>query len=97
MVQGSSRGLQVGIGNNVEVLANVSATGTSFTAASKHTQGDTYYAVDGDSTAAYFDQDTTSVGVTLTVETDPLPASTTIDNLAVAANTGPSGSPWAVK
>jgi hypothetical protein len=93
--QGTARGLQIGIGNGVELVADTDADDASFIAMSKHTLGDTYYAVDGDSTASYFDQVSTDAGVTLTASTNLPPASTTFDDLAGVA--GPSGNNWSAK
>ena len=102
VAQGGSRGLQVGIGNGVRLEADTNAllagppivsVDTTFLAISKHDQGDTYYAVDGDSTASYFDQVVASGGTPLVAGLTP--ASTNIDNFTGV--NGPSGVPWAVK
>jgi len=53
------RALQIPVGNGVTVIGNTDAPAaglpTSFTGFSKHFQGDTYFAVDSDSTAVYQD------------------------------------------
>ncbi len=53
------RALQIPIGNGVTAIANTDAPAaglpTSFTGFAKHFQGDTYFAVDSDSTAVYQD------------------------------------------
>jgi type IV pilus assembly protein PilA len=53
-------GQQIPVGNHVTVIASTDAAGAapdlgahSFVAIAKHTDGDTYYGVDGDSTAIY--------------------------------------------
>jgi len=96
---GASRGIQVGIGNGVELEADTDATDTSFLAFGKHTQGDTYYMVDGDSTAVYFDQLLGSAGESLTANGYAAFASTTADDPALVANAAasPSANGWTVK
>jgi prepilin-type N-terminal cleavage/methylation domain-containing protein len=47
------RGLQIPVGNNVSAMASTDGNGGSYTLATKHLQGDTVYAADGDSTANY--------------------------------------------
>ncbi|MFT5698170.1 MAG: type IV pilus assembly protein PilA [Desulforhopalus sp.] len=47
------RTLQYPLGNGVDILANMDATGTSFTAGTKHFQGNNYYGSDSDSTAVF--------------------------------------------
>ena len=90
---GTSRGFQIGLGNGISLQADTDATDTTFVAMSKHLQGDTYYAVDGDSTAAYFDQVAGSAGTALVLNMPP--ASTTADDLQGV--NGPSGVAWAAK
>jgi prepilin-type N-terminal cleavage/methylation domain-containing protein len=67
---GAAQGIQIPLGNNVMMQANTNAAGaalqnTSFTAATKHVSGNTYFAVDGDITAVYFAQVPTSEGTAL--------------------------------
>lgn len=56
------QGVQIPLGNNVSLVAstNAGAAGVlanqSFTAVAKHIQGDSYFAVDGDTTSVYFVQ-----------------------------------------
>ena len=58
------RGIQVPTGNNVTlVAANQAVAGASFTVAAKHTQGDTTFAGDSDSTVAYQNPTLHAVGV----------------------------------
>jgi len=97
--QGGSRGLQVGIGNGVSLEADTNAAGaaavdTTFVAIGKHAQGDTYFASDGDSTAAYFDQVAGSDGTLLALGLTP--ASTAADDFLPPA-AAPSGANWTVK
>ena len=97
----ANRSLQIGLGNNVNIVANTNAgaagppiilANTSFTTVSKHTQGDTYFGVDGDLTGMFIDQVANSAG------TVPLaancPASTAAPNFTAA---GPSGTVWLLK
>ncbi len=105
MITGTSatvdRSLAIGVGNNVGVLASTNAgvadltDGTTFVAISKHTQGDTYFGSDGDSTAVYQDPVADSAGTALDVGLEP--DSTAADDFALAANAAPSGDPWTVK
>lgn len=99
---GTARSLAIGIGNNVGVVATtnagvagVLAQNTTFVAVSKHTQGDTYFGTDGDTTAVYQDPVLASNGTPLAGGEEP--ASTTADDFAIAANVGPSGNAWTVK
>lgn len=67
---------------------------TSFVAVAKHVSGNTYYAVDGDATAIYFDEDPGSEGTLLVVGN--IPASVVGVNDFVGVN-GPSGANWSVR
>lgn len=94
--QGADRGLQIPLGNNVQIASGTEAAGlTSFISVAKHLQGDTYFGVDSDITAIYFDQSLGSAGTALDEGAD-MPASTigTDDFNAVE---GPSGNDWAVR
>ena len=98
-IGGTARGLQIPLGNSVMIigLTNAGAAGTSanstFTGLSKHLTGDTYFGVDSDSTAIFFDQVAGSDG-TLLIAAD-CPASTNADDFT--AVDGPSGSNWGVR
>ena len=52
----TTRALQIPLGNGVSAYAETGANNATFIGVTKHLTGDTYYAVDGDSTAIYFDQ-----------------------------------------
>jgi len=99
--QAAARGLQVGVGNGVRLEAdtNAGAAGfsvdTTFVAIGKHDQGDTYFAIDGDSTASYFDQVAGASGTILVAGLTP--ASTAVDDLGLAATKGPSTADWTIK
>ncbi len=96
---GVNRTAQIGLGNNVDIIASTNAAGaglvanTTFTAVSKHRNGDTYYGTDGDSSAMYFDQVANSAGTALVA--GDCPASTNADDFAGVA--GPSGNNWTAK
>lgn len=45
---GNIQALQIGLSNNVLMLINTSATGSTFTAVAKHTNGDRFYGADSD-------------------------------------------------
>lgn len=103
--QAVSRGLQIGIGNGIRLqgdtnaaIAGALAADVTFLAVSKHDQGDTYFAVDGDSTASYFDQVAGSSGTILAAAgaaAGVCPVSTPVDDLAIS--NGPSTNPWTAK
>ncbi len=93
-VQGGNRGLQIGLGNNVMLYTNNDAVNASFTATSKHINGNTYFGADGDITAIYFDEDPGSDGTLLVIGDGPVAVVGADDFNGVA---GPSGVNWAVK
>jgi type IV pilus assembly protein PilA len=92
-INGAGRILQIPLGNGVSMVAHTDAAMSSFDAVAKHLQGDTYFAVDGDTTAMFFDQVTASQGTILAVAV--CPNSTTADNFTGVV--GPSGVAWGVK
>lgn len=55
LAQGANRILDIGIGNNVSLVATTDATRASFTTLAKHLNGNTYYGQDSDSAATYQD------------------------------------------
>ena len=67
----ANQGTQIALGNNVYLVShtNAAAAGiaanTTFTGATKHTNGDMYFAVDSDVTAVYFAQVQNSAGTIL--------------------------------
>ncbi len=93
-VQGGNRGLQIGLGNNVMIYTNQDATNLSFTATSKHINGNSYYGADSDITAIYFDEDPGEDGTPLALGDGPASVVSADDFNAVA---GPSGVNWAIK
>lgn len=93
--QGANRGVQIPLGNNVEIFSETEAAGlTSFVALAKHLQGDTYFAVDSDATAIYFDQVAGTAGTNLALADSP---GSTIGNDDFVGVAGPSGTNWAVR
>jgi prepilin-type N-terminal cleavage/methylation domain-containing protein len=98
--QGGNRGIQIPLGNNVMITSGTEAAGlTSFTGTSKHLQGDTYYGVDSDTTAIFFDQDEGSAGTLLGANAASIVASTigVDDFTGAAAGVAPSGNAWATR
>jgi prepilin-type N-terminal cleavage/methylation domain-containing protein len=97
--QGGARGIQIPLGNNVGLVASTNAVGAgvvgnqTFVGVSKHVTGNTYYAVDGDTTAIFFEEVPNSEGTIVTVGDEP--ASTTADNFT--ATNGPGGTVWNVR
>lgn len=50
---GVNRALQIPVGNGVGVVGTTDAGSVSFVGLAKHTQGDTYFAMDSDTTSVY--------------------------------------------
>jgi len=93
--QGQPRGIQIPLGNNVMIISATESGGlTSFTATAKHVSGNTYYGIDGDATAIYFDEVPGSEGTDLTAGDNM--TSTVGANDFVSA-TAPSGNTWSVR
>lgn len=92
-VAGTARGMRVPLGNNVHFLAqNSGAACDNFTAVSKHTQGDTFYGVDSDSTAIYAVNGQAAIGVELVAAALPAPTSGVDDfNPPAGPVAGPAG------
>ncbi len=94
---GRPQGTQIPLGNNVMFVSHTNAgaagiiANTSFTAASKHTTGNTYYATDGDVTAIFFEEVAGSDGTALLVGDCPASVSGVDDLTGVA---GPGGANW---
>lgn len=93
----AARGTEISLGNRVNMVAstNAAAAGvlpnTTYTAGTKHINGDTYFGVDGDITAVYFEQVGNSDGTPLVVGDVPPPAAGTDQFLGI---NGPGGTPW---
>lgn len=92
-LNGAGRTLQIPLGNGVSTVAHTDLTMTSFTAVAKHLQANTYFAVDGDTTAIFFDTDAGSEGTILVLA--DCPVSTVADDFTGV--NGPSGVAWGVK
>lgn len=90
---GVDRDIQIPLGNNVQIFGNTNVGGagiaanSSFVGVAKHLTGDTYYGVDSDTTAIFFDQDAGSEGTALVAGVAP--ASTAANDFN--AFVGPSG------
>ena len=95
------RGIQIPLGNNVNIAAGTNLGGagllanTSFTAVSKHITGNTYFGVDGDTTAVFIKAAAGSEGTVLVPAV--VPASTTADNFTGVAGPGLPAGNWAAK
>jgi type IV pilus assembly protein PilA len=89
--QGADRGVQIPLGNKVSAQANTNAAApglivnSTFTVAAKHITGNTYFGMDGDTTAIYMAAIEKTEGAALVAGN--CPASTAIDNFA-APNPG---------
>jgi len=85
---GIARGLQIPVGNNVRVvshtdLAVAPAGPSSFTAGTKHTQGDAIYATDSDATLIYKNSVLAAPMIGYQMVAGDIPASTpNVDNIA---------------
>ena len=73
---GTSRANAIALGNGVSIVANSSGPFDSFTAISKHIQGDTMFGVDSDVTLLYQDPTAVAAGTALTVSATNTPPST---------------------
>ena len=91
-VGGAIRPMGIGIGNGVTVLAKNNATATAYNAGAKHTQGDTVYGVDSDSTLTYGNAALAGQG-TGTV----LLVTSVIDPVIGTDEYAAAGAPWVAK
>ena len=96
---GAARGLQIPLGNGVLIIGETSGTADNFTGVSKHTQGDTYYGVDSDTTSIYADGDPAAAGTALVAGDLPAPTTGANDFLTAAggALAGPTGGNWTAR
>lgn len=95
---GTQRGLQIAIGNGVTAWADTDAGYATFLAGAKHTQGDTFYVADADTTAIYFDGNAAQVGFDMTGVGGGVVTGTAVtNNDDWAGQNGPSGAPWGVR
>ncbi|TLM68916.1 MAG: prepilin-type N-terminal cleavage/methylation domain-containing protein [Deltaproteobacteria bacterium] len=69
-----ARGLQIPLGNSIDIIASTTAPGDSFNGMAKHFQGDTYFAVDSDTTSIFFGVDAARIGQNLAAADLPVPA-----------------------
>lgn len=97
----NNRGVIIGLGNGVSLVASTEAiaapatTATSYTAVAKHLNGDTYFGMDGDSASVYQDYSAGSAGVTILAAGDEPASNANIDDFNGVA--GPSGTNWVEK
>jgi prepilin-type N-terminal cleavage/methylation domain-containing protein len=85
-----ARGITVAVGNFINLVATTDAAvapalASSFTAASKHPQGDTAYGADSDNTANYRDPTTFPQGTPIAAGTEPASVPAADDFAGVAA------------
>lgn len=98
---GNNRGVLIGLGNGVSLVSSTEAiaapatTATSYTAVSKHLNGDTYFGMDGDSAAVYQDYSAGSAGKTSLAAGDEPGSNPNVDDFNGTA--GPSGTNWVEK
>ena len=97
---GTSRSQAVQAGNGVTIEADTNAGCTAVNITAKHTQGDTWFAIDSDASAIYFSQDKTAtgIGVALT-NADGVAPVVAADEYTGGAVTGPTtdSTNWAAK
>jgi len=102
--QGGARGVQIPLGNNVMLASNTNAlaaglqANSTFTGVAKHINGNTYYGVDGDTTAIFFSEAQASEGTALLAA--DVPASTAADDFTGTAGISPShanATDWAAR
>jgi len=97
---GTFRGIIIGLGNGVglvastEIWAAPATTASSVTLIAKHTNGDTYYGFDSDNSATYQDLNDGSAGTVLVAGLEPV-STQNVDNYNAFA--GPSGANFVVK
>jgi len=97
---GTFRGIIIGLGNGVglvastEIWAAPATTASSVTLIAKHTNGDTYYGFDSDNSATYQDLNDGSAGTALVAGLEPV-STQNVDNYNAFA--GPSGANFVVK
>jgi len=60
---GTPRGLDIAVGNNIDMQANTNAGNAAYVIAAKNRAGDTMYGADSDSTANFRAQNTLWIGV----------------------------------
>lgn len=88
---GTARGVQIGVGNGVTVIANTDVAvaaatpTTAFVAASKHAQGDTTFGVDSDSTSVYQNPTLLPAGNALLIANFTIAATPNVDGFATVA------------
>ncbi len=88
----AARGVQIAVGNGVVAVANVDAipsatvAAATFTAAAKHTQGDTLFGVDADSTSVYQNPTLVATGTAFTGADLVVTATVGADDFDTAAN-----------
>jgi len=81
---GTARGLPIPVGNNITIAAvGIATTFTAYNGVAKHTNGDTLYGVDSDSTINYkyknWPTAATAVGAPATLAVVPVPVADTVD------------------
>ncbi|MFZ7110468.1 MAG: prepilin-type N-terminal cleavage/methylation domain-containing protein [Desulfatiglandales bacterium] len=81
----TARGLLIGLGNSVELIASTDGQSASFTSIAKHVQGNTAYGIDSDTTSTFQNQDDFSVAVNLVQLDEPVPVAEQ-DDFALVAN-----------
>ena len=93
-VTGGGQGMQIGLSNNVRMIAHTSATGNGFVAVSKHDQGDRFFGADSDVTATYWVQGVSGTALTAGVSAATLAGVNDLDGVAGPAGVV-AGSTWA--
>ncbi len=84
---GAARDMQVGLGNLVDMVVTTDATGSSFTIAAKHLNGDTPYGADSDTTAIFHAPKAIAPGTQLAAGDEPASVADADDFSTVAIGT----------
>lgn len=68
---GAARGLDIGLGNGVDLVASTGANDATFVAIAKHVQGNTGYGVESESTSIFQNQTTWPVATPIAAGNEP--------------------------
>jgi type IV pilus assembly protein PilA len=90
---GTGRGLNIGVGNQVDIVAGTDGNDASFTTVAKHLLGDSIYGMDSDTTALYINPSPAAFppGTPIAAGQNVAPITAAQDDFAAA------GAPWQAK
>lgn len=95
--QAGARGVQIGVGNGVDLVTACAANYRSFNALAKHLQGDTYWATDSDATNFYWGQESPAVGTAVAIGDIPASAINADEFDGIAVGIGTVAGNWLLK